>query len=305
MAEASGQGANKTDSAKISIVLGSYPHTEALKTGTLRSHRLTLDFVEMKPTFSAFKPMVRELRYDACEMAIVTFLQAKAAGKPLILLPTPMLSRFQHGYALYNATRGTLTPKDLHGKRVGVRAFTQTTGAWLRGILEQDYGVDWRKVTWVTFEDAHVAEYRDPPNVVRAPEGKTLSGMLLAGEIDASMGETSDDPQLKPLIPEPKEAATAWFRKYAVVPVNHFVVVQEQLARAKPWLLAELYRLLKEAKAGAAPTQTGGLDMFPFGVEANRKTLETIVRFSHRQTLIPRAYTIDELFDERVREFAP
>ena len=297
MAEAGG-----SESARISIVLGSYPHTEALKTGTLRSPRLALDFVEMKPTFSAFKPMVRELRYDACEMAIVTFLQAKAAAKPLLLLPTPMLSRFQHGHMLYNAARGTLAPGDLHGKRVGVRAFTQTTGAWLRGILEQDYGVDWRKITWVTFEEGHVAEYRDPPNVERAPEGKTLQGMLRAGEIDASIGETSDDPELKPLIPNPKEAAETWFKKYGVVPVNHFVVVQEQVARAKPWMLAELYRLLKEAKAGVA--QPGGVDLLPFGIEANRKTLETIVRFAHRQTLIPRAYAIDELFDPRVRAFA-
>ncbi|HUC60909.1 MAG TPA: hypothetical protein VMF53_03050 [Alphaproteobacteria bacterium] len=293
------------ESAKLSIVLGTYPHTEALKSGALRSPRLALDFVEMKPTFSAFKPMVRELRYDACEMAIVTFLQAKAAGKPLLLLPAAMLSRFQHGHMLYNAERGALGPRDLHGKRVGVRAFTQTTGAWLRGVLEQEYGLDWRKVTWVTFEDAHVAEYRDPKNVERAPEGQTLTGMLLAGEIDASIGELSTDARLKPLIPEPDQAAQAWYRKYGVVPVNHYVTIRESVARAKPWVAGELYRLLSEAKAASGIAKPGAIDMFPFGCEANRKALETIVEFAYRQDLIPRRYSLDELFDRSVRDASP
>jgi 4,5-dihydroxyphthalate decarboxylase len=304
MADRSASDAGRSNAVGLSIVLGSHPHTKALKRGDLRSPRLALDFVEMKPTNTAFKPMVREQRYDACEMAIVTFLQAKEARKPILLLPALMLCRFQHAYAFYHAERGKLTPADLHGKRVGVRAFTQTTGAWVRGILQQEYGVDWRKITWVTFEEPHVAEYRDPPNVVRAPEGKKLKTMLLEGEIDAAMGEVSDDARLPPLIPDPKAAAEAWYQKYRTLPTNHFVVVKESLARAKPWILPELYGLLKRGKAEAGLPAPGTLDMLPFGIEANRRSLEMIVEFALEQDLIKRRFTVDELFDDQVREFA-
>jgi 4,5-dihydroxyphthalate decarboxylase len=296
--------ASAADMTKLSIVLGSHPHTEALKRGTLRSPRLALDFVEMKPTNTAFKPMVREQRYDACEMAIVTFLQAKEAKKPLLLLPALMLCRFQHAYVVYNGTRGKLFPADLHGKRIGVRAFTQTTGTWVRGILHQEYGVDWRKIDWITFEEPHVAEYRDPKNVTRAPAGKKLMTMLLEGEIDAAMGELSDDPRLVPLIPNPEAAAEAWYDKYRTLPTNHFVVVKESIARAKPWILPELYRLLKRAKTDAGLPKPGTLDMLPFGIEANRKALEMIVEFALEQDLIRHRFTVDELFDDGVRKFA-
>src|SRR5262245_19731940 len=127
------------DRLKLRTVLGNHPHVQALKSGEVRSARFDFDFIAYTPTNTAFKPMVREQAFDVCEMAIVTYLMAKAHGKPLVLLPATMLGRFQHSYALYNPERGTLGPFDLEGKRIGIRSFTTTTGAWIRGILANDY----------------------------------------------------------------------------------------------------------------------------------------------------------------------
>src|ERR1700678_808635 len=152
----------------LSVCLGTYPHTQALKNGDIKSDGVALNFTEINPVNRAFMLMAREQKFDVCEMAIVTYLQAKSYGKPLTLLPATMMGRFQHGTLLYNSERGRLRVEDLAGRRVGVRAFSQTTGAWIRGILWKDYGLDLNSVKWVTFEDAHLAEYRDPPGVERA-----------------------------------------------------------------------------------------------------------------------------------------
>ena len=162
----------------LRIALGDYPHTAALKNKEIKSDRVALDFADIKPVYKAFAEMVRKSAYDVSEMAIVTYLQAKSHGKPLVLLPCVMLGRFQHGTLLYNSERGRLSLSDLPGRRVGVRSYTQTTGTWLRGHLQNDYGVDIYRVKWVNFEDAHVLEYRDPPFVERAAEGKTLLKMV-------------------------------------------------------------------------------------------------------------------------------
>src|SRR3954464_1723841 len=185
------------DRLKLKAVLGSHPHVQAVKSGELRSNRFDLDFIEYTPTNTAFKPMVREQAFDVCEMAIVTYLMAKAHGKPLVLLPAAMLGRFQHSYALYNPARGTLGPSDLEGKRIGIRSFTTTTGAWIRGIRANYYDVDLDKIRWITFEDPHVAEYVDTTE--RAQKDKKILQMLLDGELDAVLGEAPDNSKLKPL----------------------------------------------------------------------------------------------------------
>ena len=241
--------------------------------------------------------MVREQAFDVCEMAIVTYLMAKAHGKPLVLLPATMLGRFQHAYALYNPGRGTLGPSDLEGKRVGIRSFTTTTGAWIRGILANDYGVNLDNIKWVTFEDPHVAEYVDTTE--RAPKDKKIQQMLLDGELDAVLGETSDNPELKPLFPDPAAEAARWYARRGVVPVNHLVVATEKLARSRPDVVAGVYDLLKRNKAQAGPA--GSPDLVPFGIEANRKPLELIVDYAFQQALIPRRYAVEELFDETMR----
>jgi 4,5-dihydroxyphthalate decarboxylase len=285
------------DRLKLKAVLGSHPHVQAVKSGELRSDLFDLDFIEYTPTNTAFKPMVRDQAFDICEMAIVTFLMAKAHGKPLVLLPATMLGRFQHVYALYNPAHGTLLPSDLEGRRVGIRSFTTTTGAWIRGILANDYGVNLDKIKWVTFEDPHVAEYVDTTE--RAPRDKKVLQMLLDGELDAVLGETSNDPKLKPLFPDPAAEAAKWYARRGVVPVNHLVVVTEKLAKAQPDVVRGVYDLLKRNKALAGPAASP--DLLPFGIEANRKPLELIVEYAFQQALIPRRYAVEELFDEAMR----
>src|SRR5436305_8168303 len=182
---------------RLRTLLGDHPFTAALKEGSVRSDTVRLDFVDHSPTHTGFKPMVREQAFDVSEMAIVTYLMAKSFGKPMVLLPCVVMARSQHAFALYNARRGTLTPERLNNKRVGIRSFTTTTGAWLRGILANDHGVDLNSIDWFTFEDAHVAEYKDTTK--RAPAGKQIVQMLIDGELDAVLGEKSDHPELKPL----------------------------------------------------------------------------------------------------------
>ncbi len=284
------------DPTTLRIAIGDYPHTLPLKRGEIASSWLKLDFIEVKPMHTAFKPMVREHAYDASEMALVTAIQAKAYNKGLTLLPAAMLSRFQHGTVLYNSARGKLTPADLPGKRIGVRSYSQTTGVWIRGILENDYGVDLSGVQWVTFEDGHVAEAKEPPGVIRAEHGADITQMLIDGELDAAIygAAMPNDPRLKSLIPDPDGAARDWYAKHRLVPVNHMVVVTDELARAKPQAVAELYRLLEAGKKAAR--QPGPLDTAPFGKEANRPALELLISYAVQQKLIPRKLSADELW---------
>jgi 4,5-dihydroxyphthalate decarboxylase len=282
---------------KLRAVLGDHPHVAALKSGKISSDLVELEFEKFSPTNRAFQPMVRELKFDVCEMAIVTFLMAKAYNKPLALLPAVMLGRFQQSLAIYNAERQKLTPSDLEGRRVGIRSFTTTTGAWLRGILANDHGVNLDKVRWVTFEEPHVAEYHDTTE--RAPAGKKIVQMLLDGELDAVIGDKSDDPRVKPLFADPTAAAKAWHEKHGVVPVNHLVVVKESLLRSNPAAVEEVYRMLKQSKQ-AAPASSGP-DFQPFGIEPNRKSLALIIDYAAQQGLIPRRFSVDELFDDVVR----
>src|ERR1700689_112793 len=175
---------------RLRTLLGTHAGTAALKNGSVKSDLVALDFADYSPTNKGFKPMVREQAFDVSEMAVVTYLMAKSFGKPMVLLPNVVLARFQHAYALYNAKPGKLRPADLNGKRVRIRSFTTTTGAWLRGILANDHGIDLDSIDWVTFEDAHVAEFVDTTQ--RAPAGKQIIQMLLDGELDAVLGEKSD-----------------------------------------------------------------------------------------------------------------
>src|SRR5579862_7615117 len=186
---------------QLRTLLDTYPHTAPLKNGEVTSPRVSLDFKDVKPVFSGFKAMVRERAFEVSEMAVVTYLIAKSFGKPMVLLPAVMTGRIQHAWALYNGDRGKLTPADLKGRRVGIRSFTTTTGAWLRGMFENDYGLDLASVRWITFEDPHVAEFHDTTE--RAPPGKRIIPMLLDGELDAVLGDRSDDPRAKSLFGDP------------------------------------------------------------------------------------------------------
>jgi len=285
-----GDGGTKT----LETLIGTYPHTALLKSGALRSDRVDFKFTEIVPVWDGFKGMIRDDRYDVSEMAIVTYLLAKAHGRPLALLPAAMIGRFQHPYAIYNASKGPMTPADLKGRRVGIRSFTTTTGAWIRGILANDYGVDLDSIQWVTFEEPHVPEYMDTTE--RAPEGKRIVPMLLDGELDAVLGESSDDPRIRSLFGDPQAEAQRWYARHKVVPINHLVVMRAHDVAADPDSAREVYRLLREGKrlAGRASSP----DPIPFGIEANRPSLAMIAEYAFQQRLLPRRVSVDDMFAE-------
>ena len=290
--------------AKVTLhtMLGNYANVAPLKSGAVHSDLVDYDFAEVKIANNLFKRVVRDAKYDLAELAIVTYLQAKAAGKPYVLMPAVVVARGQHHTIAYNAERGELKPSDLAGKRVGVRAYTVTTGTWVRGILASDYGVDLDKVEWITFEDPHVAEYRDPDVVKRAPPGKELLPMLLDGEIDAAVvGDKLADPRLKHLVPEPEAAAKKWADRHHGVPINHMLVVRSELSKSRPDVVREAFRQFRESKRAAGLPDGGALDPYRFGVDACRPILEVIIDFCVRQKLIARPISVDELFDDTTR----
>lgn len=293
---------SSVEKAKLYTLLGNYPNTMALKKGEVTSNIIDLDFADVKVSNTAFKPLVREAKFDLGELAIVTYLQAKAYGKPYVLIPATVLGRGQHHTIAYNPQRAPLNASDLMGKQVGVRAYTQTTGAWVRGFLADDYGIDPTKVHWVTFEDPHLAEFKDPGFVTRAPESKTLVQMLLDGELDAAIvGDNLPDPRLAPLIPDADAVARKWAEMHGGVPINHMMVVRGTISKSRPDLVKEIYRMLRESRRAVPPPDGGVLDPWRFGVEANRASLEIIIDYSFRQKLIPRIFSVDELFDDCTR----
>lgn len=271
-------------SAALSVAIGRAARTEKLFTGVVTSPRLGLALAEMPNITRAFAPMVREGRYEASEMAIATFLMAKAAGKDLVLLPAVLVARFQEGAMLCRADAGISGPADLAGKRIGVRAYSQTTGMWLRGTLQERFGLAADAMRWVTFEDAHVAEYRDPPWAVRAPAGADMLAMLRAGALDAAIfgTELPDDPALRPVFPDPVAAGAAFRAAHGFMPVNHLVVARGDVARTRPDVLADLLRLLVEA--GVERPGRAALD----------PAIALALRYTAVQGLLPRALTLDE-----------
>lgn len=283
---------------RLYTLLADYPVTHAIRTGEVSSPLIQFEFAPYEVSNEAFKPMVREMAFDAGELAIGTFLQAKERGKPLVLLPATISGRFQHHCIAYNIERGELRPEDLAGKRIGVRSYTQTTGLWVRGVLQNQFGVDLSKVEWLTFEPAHVEDYENPPNVSIAPADKKLKKMLLDGELDAAMlgSNMPDDPRLRTVIPNPEAAAQEWYRQTGAISVNHMAVMKSELARSRPDVAREFFRLLKESKALA--NIKSDIDTRPYGLEALRPGLELAIMYSFQQGLLRRMLDVEELFDE-------
>src|SRR5262245_34317646 len=288
------------DKITLKTLLGDYKNAMALKTGAVSSPLVDFQFADVKVPNTAFKRLVREKEFDLSELAIVTYLQAKNFGTPYALLPITVVGRGQHHTIAYNPEKGPLHPQDLNGKRVGARAYSVTTTTWVRGILARDYGVDLDSVKWVTFEDPHVAEYKDPPTATRAAAGKEIAKMLLDGELDAAVvGDKLPDPRLKTLIPDAEAVARSWAAKNGGVPINHMAVVRDSLVKSRPDVVKEIYRVMLESKhAAKLPTDGTPEDPIRFGIEPNRKTLEVIIDMCAEQKLIARRFTVDELFKD-------
>jgi 4,5-dihydroxyphthalate decarboxylase len=283
----------------LHTLLAMRSNTSGLRSGSLTSPVVEFTFEDIKTVNRAFKALVREQTFDLGEVAIVTILQAVAYGKPYVLLPAVIVARGQHHTIFYNPARGPLDPRDLRGRKVGVRAYTQTTGVWVRGVLEEDFGVDYRHVQWITFEEPHLAEFTDPPWVRRAPEGKKLLQMLLDGEVDAAIfgSENPEGTPLRPLIANAAEIEAQWAKEHGGVPINHMMVIRKSIAESRPDVVREVYRLLKESASGDLAQRA----VNRFGFEAVRPSLETIVAYSKRQGLIPSHLSVDTLFNSVTR----
>jgi len=299
----------------LQTATGNYGHTKSIIDGSLNNDKLALDWVEVSPIISAFRRMIRGMEFDVSEMAISTYLCAKAFNKPITAIPVFPVRGFHHGAISYNTKAGISSPKDLEGKKVGVRGWTVTTGVWVRGILKDGYGVDIDKITWVLAGDEHVAEYEYPSNVVPAPEGSELAKMLAEGEIAAGIGVGQvDSEDVKPLISNGRDAAVQYFNDKGVYPINHTVVVKDELLAANPWLAEELFNTFKAAKgsyitkldAGAdlsdadqAIAKNGkdvGGDPLPYGLAANNTTMEAIIQACVDQKVIPSKVSVEEMF---------
>jgi 4,5-dihydroxyphthalate decarboxylase len=247
-------------------------------------------------------------------MAFTTYVCARAAGLPFTAIPLFVTRNFHHWAIFINEKSGIRTPKDLEGRRVGVnRGYTVTTGLWARGVLQSEYGVDLNKITWVPTDDEHVLGFEYPPNVDTSQRGKPMKELLLSGAVDAALGEVGvESPEIKPLIPDAQNAAFDWFRKTGIYPINHGVVVKNSVLKDRPWVADELIRVFEAAKAeylknlqaneisawdkaATANAKVVG-DPFPFGIENNRKALEAITQFAFDQKMVPRKYTVEELF---------
>jgi len=295
--------------------LATYPHTQALKDGTVAPRTCRFEFEEVPVIVKAFRRMVRGLEFDVSEMAITTYLTAKSHGKRFTALPVFPMRAFHHGAILYNVKSDIRTPKDLEGKKVGVnRGYTVTTGLWARSILQHEYGVDLKKITWVLSGDEHVAEFQPPPNVIKAEEGRTLEAMLLAGELAAANGIQTTSPDIKPLLPNANTLGLERLRSGGLYPINHTVVVRDDLLAERPDLAADLFDAFVRAKqvyveklkrgiaepspadqTFAAVMQVTG-DPLPYGVAPNRRELEAIIQYSVEQGILRAPLRIEDVF---------
>jgi len=298
----------------LKTAIATYPHTKALKDGSVTAGGLQFDHVEVSPIVAAFRRMVRTLEFDVSEMAITTYLTAKAHGKAFTALPVFIMRQFHHAPIVYNVHAGVASPKDLEGKKVGVRAYTVTTGVWVRGILKSEYGVDLDKITWVVVDEEHVQEYRKPSNVEERPKAN-LGEMVAKGELAAAIGAGKvDSPDVTPLFPNAGELEAAWYRKTGIYPINHTVVIKDSLLQSDPALGPRVFSAFKDAKgallkqlagggelAGEAQTlaqrrKVVGDDPLPYGLAKNRRAMEAIIRFALDQKILPRAVEPEAMF---------
>jgi 4,5-dihydroxyphthalate decarboxylase len=294
-----------TTTMTLKTNLADYPVTMAIKDGHVHSDIVTLDCCGPKEAHNGFKAMLQENAYDCGELAIVTYLQAKAYKKPYVLLPLPISGRFQHHCAGFNKGLFQLTPKDIEGKKVGVRTYAQTTGLWIRGILQHEYGVDLDKVTWMTTGDGHLVEYTDPPNCVRLPKGSDIGQMMLDGELAATLQgvDLPKDPRVQYLVPDAKNAAKEWFAREGVVPINHMFVVHDRFSKERPDVVREIFRMLVESRN---LTEGGVPDPYPpVGMEANRKGIQLAIDWAYEQKIIPEKMSVESLFDETTAALEP
>lgn len=307
---------------KFTTVTRTQGNNRALKDGMVKPKTFAFDFVEVDPLIAAFRRMVRSTEFDICEMAITTYVCAKSYGKRFTAVPVFLVRAFHHGAIFVNVKAGIRTAKDLEGRKVGVsRGYTVTTGVWARAILQEEYGVDLDTITWVLSGDEHVEEYRAPSNVVPVEKGKKIEEMLISGELAGAVNIADPKhPDVKPLIPNALEAGLAALRTRGHYPINHLVVIRDELMEAYPDLAADVFNAfaaskrlyVERLKAGliTQPTAVDQLhkrvmeiigDPLPYGVAPNRRVIDDLIRHASTQGIVTRPVSVDELFAEGTR----
>jgi len=301
---------------KLKTVTRTQGNNQALKDGSVKPKTFAFDFVDVPVLIDGFRRMVRGNEFDICEMAITTYVCARAHRKPMTAVPVFLVRAFHHGAILVNTKAGIRTPKDLEGRRVGVnRGYTVTTGLWARSILQDEHGVDLGKITWVLSGDEHVAEYRPPANVVPIDPGHKMADLLASGALAAAIGVEVDHPDVRPLIPNALEAGIAALRSRGHYPINHTVVIRDELLAAHRELAADVFNAFAESKrlyeerlrAGQIekPTPVDEVhrrvmeitgDPLPYGIAPNRQVLEQLIRHSLAQGIITKPVAVEELF---------
>ncbi len=299
---------------ELKTAIGNYGHTTPLKDGTITSGMFEMKHVEISPVPMIFRRMVRGLEFDIAEMALATYLCARAHGKHFTALPVFLTHDFYHGGIVVHKGRGIDSPKDLEGKRVGVRSYTLTPGVWTRAILQTEYNVNLEAVTWVLSGDEHVEEFIEPENVVSSPNND-LAEMLLSGEIDAAIGAGPiESPDVRPLFTNAHDADKAWHAKTAVYPISHLLVVKDELLKSHEGIGREIFEVFSRARAPYVESLLSGQgngsgdkalmkraeivggDPIPYGYERAKHTLETFIRFNVEQGVIPNTIDSVELF---------
>lgn len=268
-----------------------------------------LTFADEPVLVQGFRKMVRNLEYDVAEMAVTTYLTAKEHGARFTALPVPVVRDFHHGATQVLADGPVRQAADLHGRRVGVnRGYTVTTGVWGRAELAAA-GLDLGTVTWVRSGDEHVASYVPPGNVVQAPTDRSLHELLLSGELDAVVGAAIDDPAVVPLL----DQSPAWEQR-RIFPINHVVVVRDQLVEEHPGLAAAVFEAFVTAKTAYVQQLLAGLDTtkqdrtlravmmatgadpLPYGVDPNRAALEELMDHAVAQGILTAPMRMEDVF---------
>ncbi|MFM1816393.1 MAG: 4,5-dihydroxyphthalate decarboxylase [Pseudomonadota bacterium] len=301
---------------KLHAVSRTQGNNKAVKDGTVKPKSFEFDWEEVNPLIAAFRRMVRESAYDITEMAITTYICAKAHGKRMTALPIFLVRAFHHGAILVNKNAGISSPKDLEGRKVGVnRGYTVTTGVWARSILQDEHGVDLSNVHWVLSGDEHVAEYKAPSNVTPIEKGKKMEDLLMSGELAGAIGVEIDHPDVVPLIPNALDAGLAALKSRGHYPINHLVVVNDDTLAKYPFVAEETFNAFAESKhlyverlkAGKLEKKSDVDEVhekvmaitgepLPYGIEPNRKVIENLIEHALTQKIITERVKVEDLF---------
>ena len=313
---------------KLKMAVAEHPHTSAIRSGAIEIEGVEAEIVTVKPQIGAFRRMVRDVEFDVCEIAPTTYIIARAYGRPFKALPIFVVRRFHHSGLLVRPDAGITHPKDLEGKRAGVRAYSVTTGVWTRQVLIDEFGVDNSKINWFVDDEEHVQQMKLPANVSHVTQGDSLAAMMDRGDIvagfaaAAGIGRTGAptggwqevEANYPDLFPNAEELEADYYRRKGVYPMHGTIVVKDSVLDAHPWIARSLNDAFTQAKdewvaklqAGTAEGENAkkygalskivGADPLPYGIEANRPTIEALEKTAFDQALTPRRMTMDELF---------